>query len=116
MNGNYNDVVVTSRVRLARNADGLPYPYKLNDERALLLAKKVCDAVNKHSDSVSDENGDGDYALYRMESIDDIDGEVLREKHLISADLLENKKYGAAIINGSETVSIMVMRLRVTSL
>ena len=108
MNGNYNDVVVTSRVRLARNADGLPYPYKLNDERALLLAKKVCDAMNKHSDSVTDENGDSDYALYRMESIDDIDGEVLREKHLISADLLENKKYGAAIINGSETVSIMV--------
>lgn len=104
MNGNYNDVVVTSRVRLARNVDGLPYPYKLNDDRAALLARKVCDAVNKkHADG-----SENDYALYRMESISDIDGGVLREKHLISADLLENRKYGAAVINGSETVSIMV--------
>lgn len=109
MSGNYNDVVVTSRVRLARNADGLPYPHKLNDDRALLLVRKVYDAVNKRKSS--DNGGEyetDDYALYRMDALDAIDGEVLREKHLISNDLLENKKYGAAIINGSETVSVMV--------
>ena len=109
MNGNYNDVVVTTRVRLARNADGLPYPYKLNDDRAVLLARKVYEAVHKRAAGESAEESCGDdYALYRMESISDIDGGVLKEKHLISADLLENKKYGAAIINGNETVSIMV--------
>lgn len=110
MSGNYNDVVVTSRVRLARNAEGLPYPHKLNDDRALLLVRKVYEAVNKRR---SDENADSgydneEYALYRMETLGDIDGEVLREKHLISSDLLDNKKYGAAIINDSETVSVMV--------
>lgn len=99
MNGNYNDVVVTSRVRLARNVAGLPFPTKLNDDRALQLGRKVYEAVTK---------GDNDYAMYRMESIDDTSGDVLREKHLISADLLENKKYGAAIISGDETVSIMI--------
>lgn len=106
MSGNYNDVVVSSRVRLARNVAGLPYPYKLHDDRAVLLAKKVCEAVNKRKK----EDGEpaDDYALYRMETIGDIDGGVLKEKHLISADLLENKKYGAVIINSSETVSIMV--------
>ncbi len=111
MSGNYNDVVVTSRVRLARNVEGLPYPYKLNDDRALLLSRKVYEAVNKRASNADNggDFGDSDYALYRMESINDNNsGEVLREKHLISADLLENEKFGSAIINGSETVSIMI--------
>ncbi|MCI8458412.1 MAG: protein arginine kinase [Clostridia bacterium] len=108
MTGNYNDVVVTSRVRLARNVAGLPYPYKLNDNRAIQLARKVYEAVNKPY-AEGQENAEGnDYAMYRMESISDNSGDVLREKHLVSADLLENKKYGAAIIGGDETVSIMV--------
>lgn len=109
MEGNYNDVVVTSRVRLARNIEGLPYPHKLNDDRALLIAKKVYEALDKKASSGQAEESYRDgYELYRMESIRDIDGAVLREKHLISSDLLENKKYGAAVINESETVSIMV--------
>ena len=109
MSGNESDVVVTSRVRLARNIEGLPYPQKLNDDRALAIAKKVYEAVSRQKPDRGDgEYKDTGYALYRMESISDIDGGVLREKHLISADLLENRKYGAAIINESETVSIMV--------
>lgn len=100
-----NDVVVTSRVRLARNLDRVPFPHKLGDERALTLAKKVYEAVGR---CPYEEEFDSRYSLYRMSSISHIDGEVLKEKHLISADLLKNKKYGAAIINDSETVSIMV--------
>lgn len=112
MSGNETDVVITSRVRLARNVDGLPYPYKLNDDRALLVAKKVYESLEKKRNSENETESydykDNDYNLYRVESISDIDGGVLREKHLISSDLLENKKYGAAIINESETVSVMI--------
>lgn len=108
MDGNYNDVVVTSRVRLARNAAGLPYPHKLNDDRALLLAKKVYEAVGKRPKAMGEDIVADTFDMYRVESIRDIDGGVLREKHLISSDLLENRKYGVAIINESETVSIMV--------
>lgn len=100
-----NDVVVTSRVRLARNLDKVPFPHKLGDERALTLAKKVYEAACR---CPVDEEFDRSYSLYRMGSIAALDGEILKEKHLISADLLGNKKYGAAIINESETVSIMV--------
>ncbi|MDE6398271.1 MAG: hypothetical protein K2L51_03025, partial [Clostridiales bacterium] len=79
MSGNYNDVVVTSRVRLARNAAGLPYPYKLNDNRALQLARKVYEAVNKPlAQTTESGTGENDYAMYRMESISDNSGDVLR--------------------------------------
>lgn len=97
MNAN-DEVVISSRIRLARNVSGLPFPSKLNDERASLVARKVYDAVNPTDN----------YDLYKMSNISEVDGSVLMEKHLISADLLHNDQFGAAIINESETVSIMI--------
>lgn len=93
-----DEVVISSRIRLARNVSDLPFPSKLNDERASLVARKVYDAVNPTDN----------YDLYKMSNISEIDGNVLMEKHLISADLLHNNQFGAAIINESETVSIMI--------
>lgn len=98
INNSDNGIVLSSRIRLARNVEGFPYPSKLNDERGLLIARKVYDAVNKMAN----------YELYRMASTSEIDANVLKEKHLISVDLLHNNQYGAAIINENETVSIMI--------
>lgn len=100
MRDNINDVVISSRIRLARNVEGVPYPARLNDERASSIARKVYEAVTR-------EGGDN-YDLYKMSNINPIDGNVLKEKHLISTDLLNNNQFGAAIINESETVSIMI--------
>ena len=98
MTNDIDEVVLSSRIRLARNVSDLPFPSRLNDERASLVARKVYDAVNPTDN----------YDLYKMSNISDIDGNVLMEKHLISADLLHNNQFGAAIINESETVSIMI--------
>lgn len=95
---NISDIVITSRIRLARNVDGLVYPSKLNDDRAMLVARKVYDAINRQDT----------FNLFRMANISEIDGNVLREKHLISPDLLSSGQNGAAIINESETISIMI--------
>ena len=104
MSAQYGDVVVSSRVRLARNLMDTPFPHKLHDDRAAAITRKVYAAVNgTHSEA--EENGS--FTLYRMASISEIDGNVLKEKHLISADLLESP-YGAAVIDESETCSIMV--------
>lgn len=98
MSQNTDDVVISSRIRLARNVNDIPFPSRLNDERASLIARKVYDSL---------QAGDS-YDLYKMSNISEIDGNVLMEKHLISADLLNNNQFGAAIINESETVSIMI--------
>lgn len=94
---NDNDIVISSRVRLARNVEGLPFPIKLRDERSSLIAKKVYDSLYET----------GIFNLYRIASSKELDLNVLKEKHLISDDLLRAKN-GAAIINDSETVSIMI--------
>lgn len=95
-----DNIVVSSRIRLARNIDGTVFPSKLNDERASLIARKVYEAL-----SPAEENG---YDLYKMSKISKMDGGVLMEKHLISTDLLQNSQFGAAIIHEDETVSVMI--------
>ena len=103
MEEQYGSVVVSSRVRLARNLQDIPFPHKLHDVRAATITHKVYAAVNG---TQSNEQG-GAFTLHRMASLSEIDGNVLKEKHLISADLLESP-YGAAVIDESETCSIMV--------
>lgn len=93
-----SNIVISSRVRLARNFDSVPYPSVMNDDEANGIVEKVYKAV-KNS---------GDYGLYNMSRLDNVAASALKEKHLISADLLANKTSGAVIINQSETVSIMI--------
>lgn len=92
-----NSVVISSRVRLARNVAGLPFPHKLRRERGAMIAKQVYDALAPN----------GSYNLYRVSASNQLDLDVLKEKHLISEDLLRADN-GAAIINDAETVSIMI--------
>ena len=40
-NGSENDVVLSTRVRLARNISGYPFPEKLGDEKANELIGKI---------------------------------------------------------------------------
>lgn len=91
-----NDIIISSRVRLARNiAD---YPFIIKDERAKLVAKKVIDIVSPLDN----------FSVYPISRLSELDGRLLVEKHLISPDLLDNKEYGVAVINANQTVSIMI--------
>ncbi|MCK9575097.1 MAG: protein arginine kinase [Clostridia bacterium] len=93
-----DNIVVSSRIRLARNLHGIPYPHKLKDERAYAVVMK----------SVADVLSPFNYKVYATNTLSDIDCDVLLEKHLISKDLILNKEYGGVIISEDETVSIMI--------
>ncbi len=97
-NKNINDVVMSSRVRLARNIAGLPFGGKIDAKAARAIPHDIYSALSK----------DETLRLYRVGEISATDGAVLMEKHLISADLLSNKESGAVLINESETLSIMI--------
>lgn len=90
-------IVISSRVRLARNVEGLPFPHKLRYEGASLIAKQVYDLLAPT----------GSYNLYRVAAGSQLDLDVLKEKHLISDDLLHTDN-GAAIINDAENISVMI--------
>lgn len=89
--------IIMSRVRLARNLRG--YPFAVRDVR---LAKDVVKKVNRALVKCDTFN------LYYMANLSDISLEAMKERHLISQNLIDNRECGAALINRDETLSIMV--------
>lgn len=93
----YAGNIIISRVRLARNLRG--YPFKIKDPmEAKDIAKKVNRALVK-ADT---------FNLYFMSNLSDIKLEAMKERHLISKNLIENRACGAALINQDESISVMV--------
>ncbi len=91
--------VVSTRVRLARNLEGYPFPSHLKDEKQ---AKEIIRLVSSGLSRLDE------FRLYYMDSISDGEAAILKENHLISPNLIKNKRFSAALINREESVSIMI--------
>ncbi len=101
--GPYNGIVMSSRIRIARNIAGLPFPSIANRE----VSQKVVDMVRK---SILESNSilSRDFDFIPLKNLKDVEKYVLVEKHLISPDLIERAEVAAALINHGEQISIMV--------
>lgn len=99
-NGKDSDVVISSRVRLARHLEGIPFPTKYSKEQA----KKVLEKVKEIVPSIG-------YGLKYIElnDLDDITKVSLVEKHVISPEFAMNKrKNGALLLNDEENICMMI--------
>ena len=95
------DVVVTSRVRLARNFVDIPF--------APLMKKDYAEETVRRADvAVNSMNQSGTFQLLRISELNQNERKRLVEHHLISYDLLKFSGFSAALISTGETVSIMV--------
>jgi protein arginine kinase len=105
--GPESDVVISCRVRLARNIAGYPFVPKLDDSTALDL----CEILRQHLLSVE---LDGETLWVEMKDAPVVLRLMLRERHLISRDMApveESTKTlpGRAVAFGEqETLSVMV--------
>lgn len=98
--GNKGDVVVSSRIRFARNLKEFPFITKCTKQDLENIEEKVKEIVPSLG-----------YGLHflKLKDIDDITKMSLVEKHLISPNFALNKEQtGAIIINDDENISIMV--------
>ena len=94
------NTVVSTRIRLARNLDGYPFPSHLKDERQ---AKEIIRLVSAAASRLYE------FKLYSMDAISDEEATSLMENHLISPNLVRFKHNSAALINRrEESVSIMI--------
>ena len=91
--------VISTRVRLARNLEGYPFPSHLKDEKQ---AKEIIRLVTSGLSRLDD------FRLYYMDGISEAEALSLKENHLISPNLIKNKRYSAALINREDSVSIMI--------
>jgi len=98
-----SDVVISSRVRLARNLEIYPFSAKLNEEQAQALVENV-----KQLAPVLSEKTNKKYYACNISSLSDIDRAAMVERHIVSPLLAEKKQTTGLILSEDETVSIMI--------
>lgn len=96
------DIVISSRVRLARNLKNYSFPNKLDRDKGREVVKRVEEAFNKSA--YIEENFKSVY----MWNSDEITSKSFLERHLISDKLIINKEKAAFIKDNNETISIMI--------
>lgn len=99
--GNEIDIAVSTRIRLARNISGIPYPGKMSFQDAQNLIKQVWEAFD--NSPLKNE-----LKLYDMNRISDLEKKSLIEKHLISTEICASRVPSAAIISNDEKISLMI--------
>lgn len=98
-----SDIVLTSRIRLARNIKKIKFPILFSNEEAAEVIQAVKNQL-KDQESL----GIGDLELLYMDDLQGLEKSVLVEKHLISPQLAEEAAFGACIISDNEEISIML--------
>lgn len=91
-----SDVVVSTRVRYARNISGYNFSNMLDEINFNEIIKLIENNIDKNK-----------YKLIKMKDIDKITQNSLKEKNLISKEMLNNK-CGAIVINEDNSLVCMV--------
>lgn len=97
-----NDIVLSSRIRLARNLKSMPFPDRLDEKGSAKVIGMVKDAIERNSVLTKD------FDLTILKDLSPLGAKVLMEDHLISPALMERYKNSAAFIRKDHQVSIMV--------
>lgn len=99
-NGKESDVVVSSRIRLARNLSNFPF-----------VTKQTKESKNKLEETIKEIVPSLGYNLrfVKLQDMDEITKMSLLEKHLVSPNFVMNKENtGAMLINDDENISVMI--------
>ncbi|MEH6906049.1 protein arginine kinase [Neobacillus drentensis] len=98
-----SDIVLSSRIRLARNFDEYKFPTLFTHEEAKMIIENMEFILNR-----SPIEKFGQMELLKIEELQPLQKRVLVEKHLISPHLAEDSRYGAVLLTENEEVSIMI--------
>ncbi len=103
--GALQDVVLSSRVRLARNLQAYPFPQLQTEQSANEMLRQLEDFVTLGSG----KGHAGNLQFLPLDRVAAVDRQVLVEKHLISPDLARSKNIGTAVIvRDDEALSVMI--------
>jgi protein arginine kinase len=99
--GPSSDVVLSTRVRLARNLKEVPFTHRAREEQLAMVYSSVVSAVRKTPALVSS-------SALQMRELTPLDRQFLVERHLISHDLADNGRLRGLLLVPDESVSAMV--------
>ena len=96
-----NPTILSSRVRLARNYQDLPFDVAGKPDCAAMCVARTAGALRL---SGNDEG----FELLHLKDMGDVQRRSLAECHLISRDLMRNPDVAAVLLNQQDAVSVMM--------
>ncbi|MBI5882648.1 MAG: ATP--guanido phosphotransferase [Elusimicrobia bacterium] len=99
--GPRHDIVLSSRVRLARNLAGVPFPGRSGRPALKTSLGGFFNAARKTPDLSG-------AAFILMDDLDAVDRRLLVERHLVSPSLAENPEGRGVVVAGRDSLSLMV--------
>ena len=100
--GPESDIVLSSRIRLARNLANMPFPHGMTEEQGEAMLGQV-------QSSISALDSGWRIAFRRLSELTPLERQVLKEKHLASPLLVQDPiRFEAVAVDDREDISIMV--------
>lgn len=101
--GKESEIVFSSRVRIARNIQHIPFPMLATNQQLEQVLAQIQHVVEEESSPLLEHV----HSLL-LDELDELDKRVLVEKHLISPNLAGDSRSGAVFISEDESLSIMI--------
>ncbi len=99
--GPESDIVISSRIRLARNLADYPFISRATPQDRQQIRGKLRDCVMKL-------DPEGELLFVDVEDLEGVDRQFLVERHLISREHAESQGARSVAIDGHETFSLMI--------
>lgn len=101
--GEHSDIVMSTRIRLARNLNGFRFPLAFTEDEAHKIDQSVSATLLDATDDL-----DMRFTSIQIKDLSELNRQVLVEKHLISPKLANSPKTGSVLLSDDESVSVMV--------
>ncbi len=98
-----NQVVISTRVRLARNLKDYPFPCKLGLQGREKIIESVKKAITESNSSIAT-----DFSFIKMGELTPTQSVSLVEKRLVSPEFISNTDGRALLLSKDENISIMI--------
>lgn len=100
--GPEGEIVLSSRVRLARNLRALPFPFLASDSQTQEVLRQLDDICRNHPESFAD------FTFLHLQDMSPLVRQVLVEERLVSPQLVREPRHSALLLHTTEDISIMV--------
>ncbi len=100
--GPHSDIVLTSRIRMARNLKDLPFPCLAAEEHREKVLERVQEAITDQQEIFED------YQMIDLSQLSSIERQLCVEKHIISPELVKEAKNSRVLLKEDESISIMM--------
>lgn len=101
--GPQGDVVISTRIRLARNLPKIPFPDRMSPQQRQQVEEQVRKAVEHGSAAIAQS-----LRYINMQEASRTEAVSLVERHLVSPDFISNPSGRALLLAPDESISIMV--------